>query len=279
MSLRCTGTVHVRFPDGSQHEVALADLVFEFIDTFEPSLVLVHNYEAPLPGAGLAVRARVEVVEDATGLLFATLALGGAANLGVLESLGAVRDGTHVELRLPSTPDHRSARFPDQIREAVPSDARAIAQVQVAGWHASYRGLMPDATLDDFTVQAREAKWQKNLAEVHEGLRITVLERDGHVVAYAASGPSRPEPGEGELWALYAAPNAWGTGAGRALLEDALQHLGESGYATAMLRVLAGNTRAIRFYERAGFRTDGPPFEDSGLMALRMRRGLPRPAT
>lgn len=162
----------------------------------------------------------------------------------------------------------------DHIRPAEPSDAHAIALVQVAGWHASYRGLMPDTVLDAFTVPVRDVKWQQNLAEEIEGLRITVLVRDGRVIAFASSGPSREEPGVGELWALYVAPDAWGTGAGRALLDDALQHLVTSGFETAILRVLAGNARAIRFYERAGFRRDGEPFEYGGLMSLRMRRPL-----
>lgn len=162
----------------------------------------------------------------------------------------------------------------DHIRPAEPSDAHAIALVQVAGWHAAYRGLMPDAVLDAFTVPVRDATWQQNLAEGIEGLRITVLVRDGRVIAFASSGPCRGEPGVGELWSLYAAPDAWGTGAGRALLDDALQHLAASGYETAMLRVLAGNARGVRFYERAGFCPDGEPFEEGGLMSLRMRRPL-----
>lgn len=185
----------------------------------------------------------------------------------------------HVHLRVRSGEQHTSCRLPamtlhDRIRVAEPSDAHAIALVQVAGWHAAYRGLMPDAVLDAFTVSVRDAKWQQNLAEENKGLRITVLLRDGRVVAFASSGPCREEPGVGELWALYAAPDAWGTGAGRALLDDALQHLAANGYATATLRVLAGNARGVRFYERAGFRRDGEPFEDGGLMSLRMRRPL-----
>ncbi|MBK6812569.1 MAG: GNAT family N-acetyltransferase [Sandaracinaceae bacterium] len=162
----------------------------------------------------------------------------------------------------------------DHIRSAEPTDAHAIALVQVAGWHASYRGLMPDAVLDAFTVPVRDAKVAAEPRRGDRGLRITVLVRDGRVIAFASSGPSREEPGVGELWALYVAPDAWGTGAGRALLDDALQHLATSGYETAILRVLAGNARGVRFYERAGFRRDGEPFEDGGLMSLRMRRPL-----
>jgi ribosomal protein S18 acetylase RimI-like enzyme len=158
------------------------------------------------------------------------------------------------------------------IREAAIAVARAIAEVQVAGWHAAYRGLMPDATLDAFTVEVRESKWASNLAEVHEARRTTVLEREGRVVAFATSGPSRDEPESGELWALYVAPHAWRTGAGRALLEDALRFLEGRGHASTMLTVLEGNARAIRFYEAAGFRLEGERLEKEGLGHFRMRR-------
>jgi len=45
------------------------------------------------------------------------------------------------------------------VRRAVAGDAQAIAKVQVKGWHAAYRGLVPDAFLDTFTIKARTARW------------------------------------------------------------------------------------------------------------------------
>ena len=101
MPLHCEGTLRVALDDGSQHDVALAQLTFAFIDTFEPSLVLVHNYEAARPGEAPGARVRVEVVEASTGMLFATLALRGAACVGGVRGLKAVCDGSEVELRLP----------------------------------------------------------------------------------------------------------------------------------------------------------------------------------
>jgi GNAT superfamily N-acetyltransferase len=62
------------------------------------------------------------------------------------------------------------------------------------------------------------------------------VEDDGRVVAFAAFGP--PAQAEsaraGEIHALYAHPDAWGTGAGRALMAAVLDDLRSSGCAEAV---------------------------------------------
>src|SRR5262245_12630278 len=100
------------------------------------------------------------------------------------------------------------------VRLATVADAAAIAEVQVASWHAAYRGIVPDAVLDAFVFEGRYPRWQKNLSDPAGAARTTVVLRDGRVVAFASVGPSRDEPVVGEVWALYAHPEAWHTGAG-----------------------------------------------------------------
>jgi GNAT superfamily N-acetyltransferase len=161
---------------------------------------------------------------------------------------------------------------PASIRVATVEDAEAIARVQVASWHAAYRGLMPDAILDAFTVDVRAPRWRSILAQPTTPGRTTVLERDGRLLGFASHGPSRDEPGAGEVWALYAHPDAWSSGVGRALLEEGLAFLDTLRLAETMLWVLDGNLRAVRFYERAGFGLDGGAKDDGGLPHRRMRR-------
>lgn len=167
-----------------------------------------------------------------------------------------------------------------RIRLASPSDALAVAAVQVAGWNAAYRGLLPEETLAAFTVPVREATWRRILAEAVAEQPTMVCERAGRVVGFVSVGPSRTEAGAGEVWALYAHPAAWGSGVGRALLGEGLAFLAGRGWGRVMLWVLPGNARAVRFYEVSGFRCEGEAVEMEGIPHLRMTRILnPDPAS
>src|SRR5262249_55133274 len=83
-----------------------------------------------------------------------------------------------------------------------------------------------------------------------------VAEGHGRTVGWVSIGPSRDEHGIGELYAIYVDPEEWSRGAGRALIRRAEERLAEE-YAEATLWVLEDNPRARRFYEAAGWRTDG----------------------
>ena len=63
----------------------------------------------------------------------------------------------------------------------------------------------------------------------------------------------------GEILRLYTHPRAWGRGAGRALLDAALDALRTAGVRRAWLNTEGRNARARRFYERHGWREEGPP--------------------
>lgn len=77
------------------------------------------------------------------------------------------------------------------------------------------------------------------------------------MVGFASCGEGRDPVGEGELYAIYALPEAWGSGVGSALMTAALEALRANGFATASLWVLEDNPRARRFYEREGWTRGG----------------------
>jgi ribosomal protein S18 acetylase RimI-like enzyme len=143
------------------------------------------------------------------------------------------------------------------VRPATAADAPAMGRLVVRAWQAAYRGLMPDAYLDGLRAEDRAAYWDGALRR--EDLRgvVLVAERDGEVVGFAAAGPSPDPEGAGELFAINVDPAHWGTGAGRALLEAAQDELARLGFAETVLWVLPANARARRFYERAGWVSDG----------------------
>jgi GNAT superfamily N-acetyltransferase len=79
-------------------------------------------------------------------------------------------------------------------------------------------------------------------------------------VGFVAFGPAEGQPKElklGEVYAIYLEAAYWGHGYGRSLFHAATEALHRAGFNGAVLWVLDTNVRARRFYERAGWTTDG----------------------
>jgi len=162
------------------------------------------------------------------------------------------------------------------IREAILEDAGAIARIHVDTWRVAYAGIVPDAFLAKLSEEQRIQSWQDQLTD---GRTMTlVAEKEGQVIGWASGGASRdPDAhGEAEIYAIYLSSAHWGCGVGRelmAMMEETLpDHQG------ATLWVLQDNQRAIRFYEKMGYRPDGAKKEihlgGKGLCELRFRKGL-----
>lgn len=141
------------------------------------------------------------------------------------------------------------------IRVATAADARAIAEEKVAGWRATYPGIVPEATLAGLSVDAVEREWAPALARADGPTSVFVAEdADGRVVGFAGCGPRRDGPAAfaGELYAIYLLPEAQGKGVGRALARAGARRLAERGMRSMLLWVFEENAAARRFYERLG---------------------------
>jgi GNAT superfamily N-acetyltransferase len=169
-----------------------------------------------------------------------------------------------------------------RIRAAVLQDARLIAEVHVAAWHAAYRGLIPDSYLDELTVAGRLELWQRRLAQPRAG-GLLVADEQGVVAGFCLYGPTRDEDGKGqpigEIIALNVRPDCWRRGYGRALGERALSDAPRHGWSAMTLWILKGNARAARFYEDLGFVLDGTERLDQHVIGtpiyeLRFRKAL-----
>lgn len=153
------------------------------------------------------------------------------------------------------------------IRRATPADAEALAHLHVDVWDDAYTGLMPQGILDDrrARVAARVQRWQEILDQDPD---VFLAESEDGLIGFAAAGPSQDNDVDTdlELRALYVRATWWGTGVGYALFETTV------GDRAAYLWVLAANERAIRFYERQGFRLDGTEDEQDEGRHVRMLR-------
>lgn len=158
------------------------------------------------------------------------------------------------------------------VRSARVGDAARMARVNVRCWQETYRGLMPDAVLDDpGFVDARERFWTSALTdERYSENRAAVAERDGEMIGIAMSGPPLDAAAAWarQLYVLYVYAADHGTGAGRALLEAVIDPA-----ESAALWVADPNPRAQAFYRRQGFVADGTAQVEDGVREIRMVRG------
>ena len=147
-----------------------------------------------------------------------------------------------------------------EIRDGQVDDADDVASIHVRSWQAAYRGLIDQDLLDALSIPDRAASWRHFVAEpLPTGLGILVAVRDGAILGWASFGSGRDDDSaaDGEVYGIYADPDAWSTGVGRALLTAAEERIAEAGHPRAYLWVLDGNDRADAFYARQGWELDG----------------------
>lgn len=142
------------------------------------------------------------------------------------------------------------------IREAVPSDASALAELHIAAWREAYTHLLPEGFFCKEHVEGRHKMWNHVLATPRDGSSVQVAESDGSLVGFAWTGAAtetkrQPPPRDRQLYAIYVLASHHGTGTGQSLLEETL------GNDPAVLWVAKENPRAIAFYVRNGFTFDG----------------------
>jgi GNAT superfamily N-acetyltransferase len=165
------------------------------------------------------------------------------------------------------------------LRLAEPADALAVARVHVRSWQVAYRTLVPDEFLDKLRPEERASRYDFATRDPQKPRTILAMEENA-VLGFATTSPSRDTdlPVHGELCALYVDPELWGRGIGAALIAAARARLIESGFRNALLWMLAGNSRAERFYGIDGWKPDGVRRTDTRrgvvLDELRLQRRL-----
>jgi ribosomal protein S18 acetylase RimI-like enzyme len=135
------------------------------------------------------------------------------------------------------------------VRAATAADAQAIGAVFDAavrdGWR--YLGELVDEPMFS------PADWDQLVADhAQPNVLLVAADESGRVVGYVAA-----HPGDGELFLLFVHSESAGRGVGRTLLEAAHDALRAAGCAETFLFTHELNERALKVYERAGYRPDG----------------------
>ena len=170
------------------------------------------------------------------------------------------------------------------IRPATPYDAQAIARIRVQGWRFAYQGLISQDYLDSLSVAKSTERMRGYLSQFPqnsppsrsapvqssdgEKRSFMLAVRDDAVLGFCrfSAAPDKADCAEravpggamvGRLHSLYIDPDALGQSIGHTLMNHALSTFAAWGCERATLWVLEGNSRAISFYERQGWRCTG----------------------
>lgn len=130
-------------------------------------------------------------------------------------------------------------------------EIRGKAYVHWKAWQEAYSGIVDQAYLDALTLEKCTDiafRWLDNLLVAKDGEK---------VVGFVGYGPSGDDTlsETGEIYSIYILQEYYGQKVGYALMSAAIEKLPD--YKKIAVWVLEGNRRAIRFYEKYGFRFDG----------------------
>ncbi|WP_348608738.1 GNAT family N-acetyltransferase [Halobaculum rarum] len=163
------------------------------------------------------------------------------------------------------------------VRDARPDDAESIASIARASWHAAYGEFLSDAAIDAtvdewyapgtlrrhigaagaFLVAEADADESNDLGEADSS---DEADTDGATDAGTLLGFAHvryaPEVGNVVLRRIYVHPDAWGKGAGSALLGAVARRFVDDGERLSAV-VFSENEVGLSFYERHGFETIG----------------------
>jgi ribosomal protein S18 acetylase RimI-like enzyme len=131
-----------------------------------------------------------------------------------------------------------------QVRPARAADLDALARMWFDAWQDSHRALMPEGLIRFRTLESFHARLAAALVDTR------IVDLDGAPAGFCITKGD-------ELYQLFLAKAARGTGVAPALLKDGEARLHAAGVTTAWLSCAIGNDRAARFYEKQGWRNVG----------------------
>ena len=139
------------------------------------------------------------------------------------------------------------------LRDAVATDAAAIAPFHVRQWRAAYRDLAPPLAHQVLDEAHRLRGWAATLA-LPPPAAVLLAHRRDRLAGFVAFGPptSPVFAGRGQISLLYVDAAYQGQGVGARLLHAAQARLLAAGFTGTALAVVAGNTPARAFYAAMG---------------------------
>jgi GNAT superfamily N-acetyltransferase len=145
------------------------------------------------------------------------------------------------------------------IRDSMPDDAAAIAELNSAAWRVAFRGIVTDdflSTHDGAPLGRREV-----LENLPTNSIQLVADNDGDVVGWLAAHPCEDadcDPSQTvEVGACYVTPTFWRRGVGRLMMSVLFERLATSHWIDVKVWTARDTPASHAFYRSLGFKEDG----------------------
>lgn len=144
-----------------------------------------------------------------------------------------------------------------EVRKAVKSDSKDLANIIVESWKSAYSNLIPEDEIIRFLDKERRQKQFERFIEEDEIVLIGFY--DGIACGLVFANKDNDEDLEdcGSIYSIYLLEEYWGNGLASKLMETVINILKEHECNKISLWVYEENKRAINFYEKCKFVFDG----------------------
>lgn len=171
-------------------------------------------------------------------------------------------------------------------RPSSESDEKIIGEISYRSHTISFGKFAPPGFVEEQDQSEQTEWWKQFLTPTEGGLHMFVVERDHDVIGFAMIGPlsdryeffeqTKTLGGSGAIGVIYSIhidPDHLGGGAGKVLMQAALDHLRRTGITIVVLDTYEKNERARRFYDAGGWEVArmAESHEDGTMAIYRIR--------
>jgi ribosomal protein S18 acetylase RimI-like enzyme len=153
--------------------------------------------------------------------------------------------------------------IPSAIRKCRPGDEAALSLLGQATFLETFAGVISGRDILGHCAREHSAdKYVSWLNDPASAVWVAEVEPGRAPVGYLVlTTPDLPladlSPHDAEVKRIYLLSRFHGSGIGRRLMDEARRHAAMNGRGRLLLGVYEGNTAAIRFYEKSGFKRTG----------------------
>jgi RimJ/RimL family protein N-acetyltransferase len=145
-----------------------------------------------------------------------------------------------------------------KIRYANLDDSNILGKIHSEASQVGFKDIIPDDVLNEvFSIERRTKRF---ISELTEGSpRTAIIFEENEPAGMISFGKGRYGNNDNswiEIWRVYLVQKFWGSGVAKELMEWGINEILKENFVNIELWVLEENMRAIKFYEKMGFKHD-----------------------